>query len=998
MAGDRYNIDDILNEVGSRRSRDNDVDDDFTPKTARTVSKSTKSAASVTEILDSTDIRTAAQKKKEEPKTGKQLSKMSITQILNSDELKRNHSARQMTDEESEARLASDISRAMEQKRKKQNKFRIEDSTLDIEKQDNSDNSDNSDDDDYIKLFVGSDKPDAQPTSNANDDIVFHNADEFVPTDTMQLRKQKKIDDINEALLRIDSEADSPDDMLDSINPMESRQKAVEIVKSGENTNEFQFGRSNTDTFTVSPYKLKKLSHGEHVREYPSRSSANYFSEEPDEKSIEFNGIQNNAAVSAEIHLGDSILDALNKKIAEEVNSPKNDSTAESVKITSEDDTLTGETTNETNELDKIRQADELARKKKLKIANFILENHDTEEIAPPSSDYSEGDYEYEDEDENEPLDLDDEHVIKDRLDHASKGLVGRMLILAALFLVTLFVAVVNALEVDLKMGFLTSVISRRAATDNYLYTHLVIGILSFSACSSVVSNGFSRLFKLRPDGDTLCALSHTVAIASIIPNLIGGHYLLLGHCDIYLLISLGSLLCNTLSKLLTVSTAKRNFNFIYRDGAKFTIDRCDKENELRLAKGVVTGVPNIGTVRKTEMLYDFIISTYSEDASDRMSKKLVPGVIIAAVVGFVVAFFTHTTGLMGESVSMINRISWAVSVMSAIFALGASFSSSMTVTLPIYLASRKNKKRGSAILGYNAAAAVSELNGVLVEARTLFPADSVRITNICGYDKPKLHGESRISIDESIIYAASLAMASDSILADAFFSMLNKKRELLKDVSDCIYENNLGIMGWIDRQRVLLGNRQHMKSHEITVPNLKKETAANVNNDEVIYLAVGGEVCLLFFIRLKPNNSVKKRVQALADNGVSLIVKTVDGIITDAEIAQQFDIEANKVKILPFDSHETFVECTKFVPRGKAAVSCNGTFNAFADTVSTAHKLRARAFISNVVQLGGVALGILLAVIFGLFAKFELFDMMIILLYNTVFGIAAIGAQFLKR
>lgn len=988
MVGDKYNIDDILNEVGSRRSREADNDADFPVKTGRTVSKSEKSeksTVSITEILNSTEVRTAAQKKKEEPKTGKQTPKMSVTQILNSSELRKNSSARQMTDEESEARLANDISRAMEERKRK---FTVEDSTLDIEMQEDTD------DDDYIKLFVGADKSEVQ--DNDDDDIVFHDVNEFVPTDTMQLRKQKKIDDINEALLKIDSEADSPDDMLDSINPMESRQKAVEIVKSGENTNEFQFGKTNTDTFTVSPFKLKKLSHGEHVREYPARTNATLFEDDVKEKSVEFKGIQNNSAVSAEIHLGDTILDALNKKIAEEVNASKDDS--DSTKIISEFDSAPEKTSDETDEVEKIRQADELARKKKLKIANFILESHDTEEIAPPTDAFSESNYEYVTEDENEPLDLDDEHVIMDRLTHASKGLVGRMLILAGLFIATLFIAIVNSLELDLKMGFLTSIISRRAATDNYLYTHLVIGILSFSACSSVVSNGFARLFKLRPDGDTLCALSHTVAIASIIPNLIGGHYLLLGRCDIYLLVSLGSLLCNTLSKLLTVNTAKNNFDFIYKDGAKYTIDRCDKENELRLAKGVVSGVPNIGAMRKTEMLYDFIISTYSEDASDRMSKKIVPGVIIAGVVGFIATFFTHTTGLSGEPVSMINRISWAVSVLSAIFALGASFSSSMTVTLPIYLAARKNKKRGSAILGYNAAASLSDLNGVLVEARALFPTSSVKITDICGFDKPKTRGESKISIDESIIYATSLAMASDSILADAFFSMLNKKREMLKEVSDCIYENNLGIMGWIDRQRVLLGNRQHMKSHEITVPNLKKETAANVNNDEVIYLAVGGEVCLLFFIRLTPNNSVKKRVQSLADNGVSLIVKTVDGIITDAEIAQQFDIEANKVKILPFEAHETFVDSTKFVSRGKAAVSCNGTFKSFADAISTAHTLRSKAFISNIIQLGGVALGILLALILGLFAKFELFDMLIILLYNTIFGIAAIGAQFLKR
>lgn len=976
MAGDKYNIDDILKEVSTRRTKDSDADEDFSPKTARSKSaRDNKNIGSVTEILNSEEIRTASQKKKN-TETGRQHSKLSVTQILNSNDLKKEHSARQMTEQESEDRLANDISRAMENK--KRSRYNIEDNTLDIAKSDD-------DSDDYIKLFVS--QQNSAQEQPSDDGIVFHSPEDFVPTDTMQLRKQKKIADINEALLRIDSEADSPDDMLDSINPMESRQKAVEIIKNGENTNEFQFGKTNTDTFTVSPFRLKKLAHGEHIREFPADSGDGV-----KEKSVEFKGIQN-SAVSAEIHLGDSILDALNKKIAENENSADQKIEQDAAENTRQD---ADEVTAAGSEVDDVRRVDELAQKKKLKIANFILENHDTEELEPMPDDQ----YDDYDEDEDEPIDLDDENVIRDRLNRAAKGLTSRLLILVGLFCVTLFIAIVNAVGADLKLGFLTNIISRRVATDNYLYTHLVIGILSFTACSSVVSNGLARLFKLRPDGDTLCAFSHIAAIAAIIPNIFGGNYIDLGRSEIYLLISLGSLLFNTLSKLLTVSTAKRNFDFIFNknEPVRYSIDRCNKESEAHLAKGVVSGIPVIGAMRKTEMLYDFIISTYCEDASDRMSRKIVPGVIAAAFVGGIAAFLTHTTNDQGAAVTLFNRISWGMTVLSAIFAIGAPFSSSMTVTLPMYLAARKNNKRGSAILGYNAAAGLSDFNGVLVEARTLFPADSVRITNICGYDKPKSRGEVKVSIDEAIIYAASLAVASDSIMSDAFFGMLNRKRELLKEVSGCVYENNLGVMGWIERQRVLLGNRQHMKSHEITVPNLKKETAANVNNDEVLYLAVGGEVCLIFFVKLNTNPAIRQRVQELCDSGVSLIIKTVDGLVTDLEISEQFDIEANKVKILPFEAHETFVDCTRFVPRAKAAVSCNGTFTSFADSVIASNTLRSKAFISNIVQLCGVVLGILLAFIFGLFANFSMFNLMIILVFNIVFGIAALGAQFFRR
>lgn len=127
----------------------------------------------------------------------------------------------------------------------------------------------------------------------------------------------------------------------------------------------------------------------------------------------------------------------------------------------------------------------------------------------------------------------------------------------------------------------------------------------------------------------------------------------------------------------------------------------------------------------------------------------------------------------------------------------------------------------------------------MLVEAKTLFPAGSVSIRNIWDYNKNGKNGSQRVTIDEAIIYAASLAVSSDSILADPLFNMLNYKPALLKKVSNCVYESGLGVSGWIGSRRVLLGSRDHMKSHGITVPDSKKETALNKKNDEVIYLAV---------------------------------------------------------------------------------------------------------------------------------------------------------------
>lgn len=963
MADDKYSVDDILNEVKTGRSvknrkiNDSDVNnilgtddlaDIFTGVQHNDAPGSPD--LSVTQILGDVSHESAARQRSENEVAERRSRDIAAafdkrdSGRVGDDVTDEPFAARQLSDEESEIRLAEEISYAAEVKRWK--------------KQDKSDDTRTYED----TLTYG----DTAEIPGSDDDIEFHSEEDFVPTDTMQLRKMQKIQDINQALLMADSEAAHPESLAAGLNAMETRQKAKELFK----------GDDDTDTLAVAGNDLKRIANSEEtVKEYrPTTRSKN---PEPSLDGVLFSptGIQKSS-----LHVGDTIVEALNKKISEEKKAAKNPEPA------NEDSEFTEE-----DPVEKIRQADELAQKKKRKIANFILEANDTEEIEQQDSPKTIFD-DVDEEDEDEPIDLDDENVIHDRLERSLKGLRGRLLILGVLFLATLFIAAANIFGWNL--GKLNTIINCKFASENYLYTHLVIGILSFAACSSVISNGFMRLFRLHPDGDTLCAFAHSTAIVALVPYLASQEYIMRGYSQVYLCVSLGALIFNTISKILTVRTAQKNFEFVFSDRAKYAVE-CDSDGSAKqLAKGVVSGIPTVASMRKTEVLCDFIVSTYCEDLSDRLCRKITPISLIAAFGAGIAAFFIVSS----ETNIVMNRVNWAITVLTAIFAVTASFASSMTVTLPLYLASRKSKKRGSVILGYEAAENLSDTNAVLIEASTMFPSKSVKISNICGYDKPRNRGEGKINIDEAIILAASLAMASDSVLAESFFEMLNHKRELLKPVSGCVYENNLGVSGWIDRRRILLGNRNHMTSHEISVPNIKKENAANVNNDEVIYLAVGGEVCLLFFVQLYANPVVKRFAQDLSFSDIALVVKTVDGMITPAELSQLFDIDAESIRVLPFEAHEDFIECTRFTSSASAAVSCTGSFPSFAASIFAARAIRSRSVLGTAIQVGGIALGMLLVIIFALFTNREMFKMIYALLFNVGFAALSLGLPFIKK
>lgn len=852
--------------------------------------------------------------------------------------------------------------------------------------------------DEDVKEYVQPQSEHVQPfvkpaVSGADDDIVFHTRSDLVTTETQKLRKLQRIEEINKALLAADRAAEEPDDLVDSLNPMESREKAVDELKSSSAPQEIG------DTLAVSGNDLKKMSGGEaeRVKEYSPVTSRK--KPHPSADDILFTpGAQKKQDVSEkERRSSDALIASLNEKLKEQ--REKNLAEERTVTLTDfSDKTLPPRALNidydnkvidtsilpKTDPVAAVREAEALAARKKRRISSFMLEDIDDEQE-------EQDDEEDDEEEEDEVIDLDDENVITERLERAGKGLTGRLVILglltaAAIVATAFFTFKINGVPIlsQLSTNF-----------EVFLYTELTIGILSFAACSSVITNGFSRLLKKKPDGDTLCGFAHIGALVSIIVYLAEPNYLMMKQSFVYLMVSMLSLCFNTVSKLCTVRAAKNNFRFISGDMEKYFVECTDGEDAEQLSRGAVRGFPVVASMRKTEMLCDFIISTYCEDISDRISRVMTPIILGLSVVGGAIGFFSTSAGNSG---SIMNQWSFAATVFSAVLCIGATFTGALVVMLPMLSASRKNGQRRAAILGYSAVEDFSAVNSVLVEAKTLFPAGSVSIRNIWDYNKNGTNGAQHVTIDEAIIYAASLAVSSDSILADPLFNMLNYKPALLKKVSNCVYESGLGVSGWVGNRRILLGSRDHMKSHGIIVPDAKKESALNKNHDEVVYLAVAGEVCMLFFVTLSANPQVREQVNKLSRNGVSLVIKTVDGILSEGVVSELFDIYADDVRILPAETHDLFDEHTKYAGKGSAAVSCDGTFSSLASSINCAKALRERIRMGCIMEIVGIALGVLLAFIFAAFKNFTPFDGFWIAAYNAAWLVLTALVMSFKR
>lgn len=632
----------------------------------------------------------------------------------------------------------------------------------------------------------------------------------------------------------------------------------------------------------------------------------------------------------------------------------------------------------------------ELSAKRKRKIRDFVLEDIEdpVEETVEEETDEYDG--------------YDSTGEIKRDLDESHRGLKIRF---GMLFILTFFMGLITFLNdfvftsgtVAGKqitfLGLNLSFIGQSYSAEKFIYLNLAFGVLGLVICSSVIVNGFTKLFTGRGDCDSVCAVSYTVSLIATALQLGNTSYLQLNYTYVYIAAGLVGLLFNTLGKLQMVVRAKRNFKLVSGDSTKYFVETVKDESAASmLTKGAVSEKPSLAVMRKTEFLTDFLKTSYCIDKADTISKYLAPAsVLFALLLGVLVYFIPNNQS------ALTNNLYRAVSVATAAVFTLSPLVMLFLVNNPLLRASKELSRKRAAVLGYASLEEFTDTNSVLVDANLLFPAGSVAFRSFKQCRDSSSH--INILIDEAMILAASLAIKSKSILSYMFYDIIGGKEELLKNVDNCIYEDNKGIMGWIGARRVMLGNIQQLKSHGIKPPeSTVKKDKKKVKSDDMLFLSVGGEVVAIFYIDIFANQEIKDGLQALANNGISIIIKSTDALLTVANIADLFDIPPQSVRILPQNLHELFHKVTKYASKGSGAVCCDGTFTSFSKAVNAAKSLTVEITRSTLGLYAALGLGALVSALVSTLGSPDLLRPSYIILYQLIVTFGILAFQRFKK
>ena len=569
-----------------------------------------------------------------------------------------------------------------------------------------------------------------------------------------------------------------------------------------------------------------------------------------------------------------------------------------------------------------------------------------------------------------------------------------RLVLLLAITLFMFFVELMGDLNLGMEFnlfGLNVTFLDRRADAQGFLLYNLIMGVAAAAICSPVLMNGISKLFRLKADCDSVCAVTTAASVITAAVNIANTDDIILSHAYVFVPVAIAGLMFNTLGKLMMVTRAKRNFRFVSGDSAKYSASIVEANAASALTKGVAVELPCLAAMRKTELLTDFLKSSYCEDKADRLSRKLVPAALGAALLFAVAAYFVPS-----GTVGLEQDIYWGLTVFTALLSVAAPFSMMFVVNVPLTRAGRALSESDSVILGFEAAEEFSEVNSVMTDASLLFPPGTVIYSNIKHCKQP--NSVNNIALDQAIILAASLAIKSGSVMSNMFKDIINDKDDILVKVENCVYEDNMGVLGWYGNKRMIMGSREQMKHHDIKVPDMKKVNRYTSENTETIYLSVGGEIVIMFFVELLPNSEVRTCLQKLTGSGVSIVIKSTDSIITVSKIAEVFDIPPDMIRILPYSLHEQFAAFTRYTSRGSGAMSCNGTFTGFSRALMAARKLIKDINIGVGVMLTGALLGVICGAAAAITGNTQLICPSVVMAWNVAWLLIAAAAESVRR
>ena len=492
----------------------------------------------------------------------------------------------------------------------------------------------------------------------------------------------------------------------------------------------------------------------------------------------------------------------------------------------------------------------------------------------------------------------------------------------------------------------------RPAALGDAMVYPAVMLVLLLAACAANWEAFFSGIWGLvkTPSPDSLSILPAIGAALQCILMLAKGGYtanlpMLAGPAALVLCL-------NAAGRRLNAATVSDNFQLVSAKVEHAVAYRLKDAGALRaVSQGLAEPHPSVLVSRPTQIFRSFLANSAARGTSDKNQQQfawLLGGCSLAA--------FLFTVIRSKDPVL-------AATVMAGVGCLGAPLAGTLLSALPARMMQRSAAQVGAVIPGWRDIRQLGRINVIQVTARDLFPVGCVSLAGIKPV-KPE-------HIDTAIVYAASILSEAGPTLRDVFMNMLGENRSLLAKVDDRQTIYGKGYVGWINKRRVLVGNRALMQEYGIKIPSLEYEQHHTVNQRRVIYLAVSGKLFAMFQVAYQRDPDTAAVLETLHHAGLSLVVDCDDFNCDVRLLETAYSLPAGSVKVLTSGEHQAIAPAVAWLPESEGNMLHLGSFASFVGGLQAAagaaegeHKA---AIVLTVSVLFSCAVGVLLTLTGGL-------------------------------
>ena len=492
----------------------------------------------------------------------------------------------------------------------------------------------------------------------------------------------------------------------------------------------------------------------------------------------------------------------------------------------------------------------------------------------------------------------------------------------------------------------------RPAALGDAMVYPAVMLVLLLAACAAnweAFLSGIRGLVKT-PSPDSLSILPAIGAALQCILMLANGGYtanlpMLAGPAALVLCL-------NAAGRRLNAAAVSDNFQLVSAKVEHAVAYRLKDAGALRaVSQGLAEPHPSVLVSRPTQIFRSFLANSAARGTSDKNQQQfawLLGGCCLAA--------FLFTVIRSKDPVL-------AATVMAGVGCLAAPLAGTLLSALPARMMQRSAAQVGAVIPGWRDIRQLGRINVIQVTARDLFPVGCVSLAGIKPV-KPE-------HIDTAIVYAASILSEAGPTLRDVFMNMLGENRSLLAKVDDRQTIYGKGYVGWINKRRVLVGNRALMQEYGIKIPSLEYEQHHTVNQRRVIYLAVSGKLFAMFQVAYQRDPDTAAVLETLHHAGLSLVVDCDDFNCDVRLLETAYSLPAGSVKVLTSGEHQAVAPAVAWLPESEGNMLHLGSFASFVGGLQAAagaaegeHKA---AIVLTVSVLFSCAVGVLLTLTGGL-------------------------------